>query len=220
MRSIILDIETIPHPDAHQWADPVRPDSRLKDPAKIAESIKEKTAERDERMGLDADLNMCCAIGVHAVGEADPVVYLCSNELEEREHLKMLWALYAKAPARFITFNGHHFDLPVVLLRSLYLQVAHPNIDIPARWVKNSHVDLFDTLSCNGARDRKDVKGLKFYAKRFGIPVYDDIDGSDVAAMVKAGEWEKVHNHCLFDLDLTRALAERLGVLKPIGVAA
>lgn len=31
---------------------------------------------------------------------------------------------------------------------------------------------------------------------------------------MKAGEWDKVANHCLFDLDLTRALAERLGVLK------
>jgi uncharacterized protein len=41
-----------------------------------------------------------------------------------------------------------------------------------------------------------------------------------VAAMVKAGEWEKVRNHCLFDLDLTRALAERLDVLKPTTVAA
>ena len=35
MRSIILDLETIPHPEAHQWADPVKPDSRLKDPVKI-----------------------------------------------------------------------------------------------------------------------------------------------------------------------------------------
>jgi len=78
---------------------------------------------------------------------------------------------------------------------------------------KSHHVDLWERLSLGGAR--RDVKSLRFYAKRFGIPIYDDISGKDVAAAVKAGEWDKIRNHCLFDLDLTRALAERLGVLAP-----
>jgi hypothetical protein len=85
-------------------------------------------------------------------------------------------------------------------------------------WKAYPHVDLWEKLSLNGAR--RDVKSLRFYAKRFGIPIFDDISGKDVAAMVKAGEWRKVENHCLFDLDLSRALAERLGVLEPSGVAA
>jgi predicted PolB exonuclease-like 3'-5' exonuclease len=220
MRSIILDLETIPHPDAHKWADPVKPDSRLVDPVKIAKSIEDKTAERDDNFGLDADFCRIAAIGYHVVGEAEPEVFLCSDEFEEREHIKKLWDLYQYGKTRFITYNGHRFDLPVLLMRSLYLQVKHQPLEIPAAWKTDSHVDLYVRMSCNGARDRKDVKGLRFYAKRLGLPIYDDIDGSQVAAMVKAGDWEKVRNHCLFDLDLTRALAERLDVLKPIGVAA
>lgn len=218
MRSIILDLETIPHPDAQKWADPVKADSRLKDPVKIEADLKEKNADRG--FGLDADLCAIAAIGLHVVGESEPEVFLCSNELEEREHLKKVWDLYQYGKTRFITYNGHKFDLPVLLMRSLYLQVNHQPLEIPAAWKTDSHVDLYVRMSCNGARDRKDVKGLRFYAKRLGLPIYDDIDGSQVEAMVKAGEWEKVHNHCLFDLDLTRALAERLGVLKTATVAA
>jgi hypothetical protein len=103
-------------------------------------------------------------------------------------------------------------------MRSIYLNVKHPVLTFAPAWKAYPHVDLWEKLSLNGAR--KDVKSLRFYAKRFGIPIYDDISGKDVAAMVKAGEWEKVHNHCMFDLDLTRALAERLGVLATTTVAA
>jgi predicted PolB exonuclease-like 3'-5' exonuclease len=220
MRSRLLDLETVPHPDAHLWVDPVAPDSRLKDPEKIAASIIEKTAERDERLGLDPDLNRIVALGFHDLGSGDPTVYLCSNEFEEREQLKMFWESYAKQDTRLITYNGFRFDLPVLVMRSLYLNVKHPVLNFSPAWKAWPHVDLWERLSLNGARDRKDVKSLRFYAKRFGIPIYDDISGKDVAAMVEAGEWDKVHNHCLFDLDLTRALAERLGVVQTQGVAA
>lgn len=220
MRSIILDLETIGHPDAQKWAQPVKADSRLVDPVKIAADLKKKAAEQEDDFGLDWDLNRIAAIGFHVVGETDPEVYLCSDEFEEREHLKMLWSFYTYGRTRFITFNGHRFDLPGLIMRSLYLDVKHPELEIPAPWKTDSHVDLYQKFSVNGARDRKDVKGLKFYANRLGIPVYDDITGADVAACVKAGEWEKVKNHCLFDLDLTRALAERLDVLPRITVAA
>jgi predicted PolB exonuclease-like 3'-5' exonuclease len=248
MRSRLLDLETISHPDADQWLDPVEcdpkllepiePDSRLKDPAKvaanladverrraerpaeIAASIAERTLERNERLGLDPDCNRIVALGFHDLGAGDPTVYLCSTEYEEREQLKMFWETYAKQETRLIGYNSFRFDLPVLVMRSLYLSVQHPVITFAPAWKSWPHVDLYEKLSLNGARDRRDVKGLRFYAKRFGLPIYDDITGADVAAMVAAGQWDKVHNHCLFDLDLTRALAERLGVLTPAGVAA
>jgi DNA polymerase elongation subunit (family B) len=219
MRSRILDLETLGLAEAKDWVEPISAPSNYKDEAKKAAYIAEAEAERAERFSLDADTCRIVALGFYDIG-ADPTVYLCSNEFEEREKLKMFWESYAKQETRLITFNGFRFDLPVLVMRSLYLSVPHPVITFAPAWKAWPHVDLWEKLSLNGARDRKDVKGLRFYAKRFGLPIFDDISGKDVAAAIAAGEWEKVHNHCLFDLDLTRALAERLGVLTPQGVAA
>lgn len=220
MRYRVTDLETAAHPDAHLWVDPVKADSRLKDPAKIEESIKEKTAERDERLGLDPDCNRIVALGWHDIGQNVPIVRICKNEDEERAALIEYWTTYTTQPTTIVGFNSAKFDLVVMLMRSIYLKVRRPKGFVISPAWKSPHVDLFEKLSLGGARDRKDIKGLRFYARRLGIPIYDDISGADVAAMVKAGEWGKIQNHCLFDLDLTRAVGEEIGELEPQAVGA
>jgi uncharacterized protein YprB with RNaseH-like and TPR domain len=220
MRSRLLDLETLGIPEAKDWVgeEPISAPSNYKDEEKIAAYIAEAEAKRLERFSLDPDCCRIVAFGYHDVPEGNPTVYLCSTEREEREQLQLFWKTYAELETRLITYNGHRFDLPVLVMRSIYLKVSHPAITFAPAWKAWPHVDLWEKLSLNGAR--RDVKSLRFYCKRFGIPIYDDISGKDIAAMVAAGEWRKVEHHCLFDLDLTRALAERLGVLKPVGVAA
>lgn len=240
-RMRITDIETIGIPEASAWFDPCEPDaellepieydSRLKDPAKveanrqivdakraarpaeIAANIAAKEAARAEKFALDADTCQIVALGWHDIGR-DPIVRLCKNEAEERAALVEYWTTLAEQFTRIVGFNTARFDLPVMLMRSMYLNVQAPEIVITPAW-KSPHKDLWQKLSLDGARDRKDVKSLRFYAKRLNIPIYDDISGKDVAAAIAAGEWSKVQNHCLFDLDLTRAVAERIGQLEP-----
>lgn len=218
MRSRLLDIETVGLETAKEWVEPLSAPSNYKDEQKIADYIREAEAERALRFALDPDCCRIVAFGYHDIGHGDPIVALCSTEFEERQQLRLFWESFAQQETRLITYNGHRFDLPVLVMRSLYLDVPHPAIQFAPAWKAWPHVDLWEKLSLNGAR--KDVKSLRFYAKRFGIPIYDDITGKDVAAMVEAGEWRKIENHCLFDLDVTRALAERLGVLKLTPVAA
>ena len=220
MRSRLLDLETLGLDEAKEWVEdePISAPSNYKDPEKIAAYIAEAEAKRMDRFALDPDCNRIVAFGWHDIPEGEPTVALCSTEREEREQLQLFWQSYAERETRLIGFNIFRFDLPVLVMRSLYLNVRHPEITFAPAWKAWPHVDLWEKLSLNGAR--RDVKSLRFYAKRLGIPVYDDISGKDVAAAVQAGEWSKVENHCLFDLDLTRALAERLNVLKPVGVAA
>jgi hypothetical protein len=55
------------------------------------------------------------------------------------------------------------------------------------------------------------ARSLKWFAKRFQIPVDDAISGKEIGALVAAGEWDAVRAHCLSDIRLTRALAQRLG---------
>ncbi len=218
MRSRLLDLETLGLDEAREWVEPLSAPSNYKDEQKIADYIAEAEAERAQRFALDPDCCRIVALGYHDVGAGDPVVHLCADEFEEREQLKQFWASYRTTETRIIGYNSFRFDMPVIVMRSIYLSVPHPILTFAPAWKAWPHVDLWDTLSLNGAR--RDVKSLRFYAKRFGIPIFDDISGKDVAAMIAAGEWSKVQNHCLFDLDLTRALAERLGVLKPLTVAA
>src|SRR3990167_3602729 len=122
MAYIILDIETVPHPDAHQWAEPVKAAGNLKDPEKIAADLEAKRQKQADEFGLDPDCNRIVALGFHVVGGADPEVYLMRDEFEEREHLKAFWLQFtAVTDTRLVTFNGLRFDLPVLMRRSMYL---------------------------------------------------------------------------------------------------
>ncbi len=40
------------------------------------------------------------------------------------------------------------------------------------------------------------------------------VDGKDVAALAKVGNWDAIRDHCLSDVGLTHAVAERLGLLR------
>jgi predicted PolB exonuclease-like 3'-5' exonuclease len=215
----IFDIETVGHPDAHKWVDPItKAPGNYKNQEAIDKFIAEATAERQDRFGLDPDCCRIVALGYHDVGYSDPIVYLMRDEFEEREQLKLFWWTFDKHLTRFVTFNGIKFDLPVLLMRSLYLDVDHPEIVIAPPW-KTHHVDLWNKLSLDGARDSKTIHSLSFYARRFGIGTLDKVKGSDIPKLVAEERWQEIHDHCLSDIGLTHALANRLKLL-PIGVAA
>ncbi len=208
----ITDLETVGLPEAAAWVDPIKAPSNYKDEQKIADYIRDAEAERMERFALDPDCNRIVALGWHDIGCGSPIVRVCKDENEERAALTDYWTTYTQQFTKIVGFNIIRFDLPVLVMRSIYLKVWRPEMTIAPAW-KTHHVDLWERLSLGGAR--KDVKSLRFYAKRLGIPIYDDISGADVAAAVAAGDWEKVANHCLFDLDLTRAVGEAIGELEP-----
>lgn len=216
MAYIILDVETIPHPDAHQWCEPVKAARNLKDPEKIAADIAEKTAKQADEFGLDPDTNRIVALGFHVVNRREPEVYLMRDEFEERQHLIQFRDLYSSfADVRLVTFNGFRFDLPVLMRRAMYLDVSFPILNIDR--YRSEHIDLWQRLSYNGAIS---AHSLKFYAKRFGFTTLDKVDGSQIAQLVKEERWQEIHDHCLSDIGLTHALANRLGLLRLAGVAA
>lgn len=211
----ILDLETVGLAQAGEWFDPPKAPSNYKDPLKIDAYVKEATEERNSKFGLDPDTCRIVAIGFHDVNHAQPTVYLCSNEFEEREHLKMFWDSYYRASyPDFVTFNGLRFDLPVLMRRSMYLDVPYPALNLDR--YRTPHLDLWQRLSFNGAIS---AHSLAFYARRLGIGTLDKVKGADIEQLVKEGQWDAIEAHCLSDIGLTHALANRLGLLK-IGVAA
>ena len=89
-----------------------------------------------------------------------------------------------------------------------------PNLDK----YRTPHVDLHAKLTFNGAT--KHTHKLDFYAKRFGLPLPEDtIDGSDIAAVIAAGEWQKAVDHCRLDVLKTAGIARRIGLLAPAETA-
>jgi predicted PolB exonuclease-like 3'-5' exonuclease len=217
MAYIILDIETVPHPDAHQWAEPVKAAGNLKDPEKIEADLKAKREKQADEFGLDADCCRAVALGFHVVGRSEPTVFLMRDEFEERAHLQMFRDAYrAERDVRLVTFNGFRFDLPVLMRRAMYLDVdGFPNLSIDR--YRSEHIDLWQRLSFNGAIS---AHSLAFYAKRLGFGTLDKVHGSDIARLAAEEKWQEIHDHCLSDIGLTHALANRLGLLKLAGVAA
>lgn len=210
MKYIVLDLETIPHRDAGDWLEPVTPDARLVDPEKIAKSIADKTAERDEKLGLDPDLCQIVALGYHVIGRSDPVCEVTQDEQAERGAIERLAVELRKDDAtKIVTFYGRQFDLPVLMRRAMYLGVSFPKLNLDR--YRSPHIDVWDALTYSGAL--RTAHSLAFYAKRMGFTTLDKVNGADVAKLAKAGDWEAIRQHCLSDVGLTHSLANRLGLL-------
>lgn len=209
MRYRILDIETLAHEDAGNWLDPVEPDGRLTDPVKIKADIAKKEAERAEKLALDPDCCRIVCLGYHDCGTGDPICDPCQDEFEERAVLEAFWTSYRAQDTSLVAFYGFGFDLPVLMRRSMYLGVPHQPLNVDR--YRSPHIDVLAKLTYNGVLK---PHSLSFYQRRLGLPTLDKVKGSEIAGLVKAGDWDAVVAHCLSDIGLTHALANRLGLLK------
>jgi hypothetical protein len=227
--SLVFDIETCPLDGAAEYVpapdmDAIQPAKNLKDPAKIAEDIAKRKADAAAghaaalgKAALDFNLARIVAIGWTA-GDA-VVVKVCESEQAEAGFLEDFWA--ATHRRQLIGFRVRTFDLPMLMARSRYLNVRHPPIDL-SRYSRSGRVtDLWDVLTY-GLSDYETTsvmpRRLKTYAKRYGLAVDDAVDGAEIGAeipaLVAAGDWGRVVSHVTSDVQLTAALARRLGVMQ------
>lgn len=210
---IVVDIETAGLPNAADFLEPVTPDARLKDPDKIAADIEAKTQARLEKLALDYNVGRIVAIGTWTA-QHGTVPMICRDEAEEGACLKTTWLLARNRT--IVGFNIKAFDLRFLVQRSRYLGIQHPDLDFGKYSRKGVH-DLYLDLTFNdGTYDQGCMKRtLKAFAKRFGLPVDDAINGRDIPVLVAAGEWAAVEAHVTADVELTVALARKLRVIAP-----
>ena len=204
-RFCVFDIETVPLAEAETYVEPPKPRANLKDPAKIAADVAEKTAAILDRAALDPDLCRVVAVGWECDGVAESAI--ADNAEQERDLLERFWTV-----SRGATLVGFHclgFDLPVLLRRSLYLGVAAPCFALN-KYRPGAIVDLMQRLAYQGTLT---YRSLSFYCTRFGIEVPDAVTGADIGRLVDAGEWRPVHDHVRADVAKTVALARRVGVI-------
>lgn len=211
---LIFDIETAPLAEAAEYIEPAEAPANYKDPVKIAEYIASKTAEQIDKCGLDVDLCRVVALGFWIEGTEEPLA-LTLEQSSEADLLRTFWTMVATGH-HLVGFNCLGFDLPVLLRRSLYLGITTPNVQID-RYKHPTVTDLMQLLSFNGTLK---LRGLAFYAKRFGFNVVDELTGADVGRAVMEGRWEDVEAHVKADVRKTAMLAEKLGYFHPAQVAA
>lgn len=210
MAILVVDIETCALPNAADYLEAPTAPANYKDPEKIAAYCAEKLAEQRERCPLDPDLCEVAAVGI--AGAKGPVEVRTREQESERDLLIWLWSFTEERlikPVVWLGFNVVGFDLPVLMRRSQYLNVRPPSLSV-GKYRHPGIIDLQLQLSFDGARP---YRSLRWYARRFGLEVADPVTGADVAALVAVDDWATVSAHCRADVETTRQLAHRLGVL-------
>lgn len=209
---IVLDLETMPLPNAADYLEPLSAAKNLVDPAKIKADIEKRTAERDEKLALDWNVGRIAAMGWWTA-EGGFFADVCKCEGDEATLLQAYWKVSKGRPV--IGFNVKGFDLRYLIQRSRYLGVKHPNLDL-GKYSKRDVIDLFLELTFNdGTYDQGAMRrSLDAFCRRFGIAVEDDVKGKDIPALAMAGEWEQVEAHVRADVAKTLALAQKLGLVR------
>lgn len=199
-RFLALDLETVPDEDLVSAVDgePGRP---------YPEKVRRLLDERRSRSGGRTDF---LPIPYHR-----PVA-ACTLEAEERDGVVRVvdattWTDRAGDEAAFlrrtwqriaghtvVSFHGRGFDLPVLELRSLKLEVPAP------RWFQGAraegaedHLDLVDLLSGGRAAP---VAPLDLYAKLVGLPGKEGVAGRDVHVLYAEGALDRIAAYCMTDV--------------------
>lgn len=213
---VIFDIETMGRGNVdHLIPEPTAP-GNVKDPAKVEAAIEAKRKEQYDRLALDMNLNRIVALGMYQPEHGEVRSFVCRDEDEERMALSFLWNAFQpdlKGKSPLIGFCNKRFDVPVCLRRTQLLGMAPPNIDT-GKYRNNDVIDLYDILTFDIFNESGVMKRrLKNFCTLFGIPEVDDCDGAEIPELVEAGNWDEVRKHVVADVERTRLLAERIGVI-------
>lgn len=194
MRTVILDLETVPDPELPFEPPADRPDAFPPPPH-----------------------HQIVAFGVMCWGSDGPVRHQCLGKrvddhdgdvvtFEEVDALRD-FAQLLRPGTQIVTWNGLRFDLPVIVARCMKHRVALPEYyrgrGYRYRFSDDGHLDLRDHLSDFDARG---TAGLDTWAKLIGLPGKGDVNGSKVAELWAAGEHSLVRRYCLDDVAQTARL--------------
>jgi len=217
-----FDIETIPNqllPDACMPKfDPATvKHGNTKDKDKRE---KKKAAERakfnnkiNKSMGLDPALCSVCAFSMktHINGEYEYNTFFAEEDDKEivAKAVECLRNAYVNE-IRLISFNGLSFDLPVLFFRSIVHKIeSDPKMwrDFNRRYDNTDHYDIMKIL---GGWERDKWHSQSFYTSLLTDQKEDDIDGSKVYKLWKAGEFGLIVDYCQRDVDRLSAIFERV----------
>jgi len=223
---LTIDIETIPADDPELIAEIA---AGITHPANMskAETIEKWKAEKKPELvkeavhktGLKSDQGSIFCIGFKFADEPAQVHYM-DGLTTEAEVIEAFFASikdYADINGihwQRIKLCGHNinsFDIRFIVHRAWINEVHVPS------WFPYNEAPyttkVFDTMyQWCGLRD---MISLDRICKAFGIEGKNGFDGSMVADAYAAGEYKKIANYCIDDVEKTYAIAQRMGAYAP-----
>lgn len=180
-------------------------------------AIEERNAARNaveaRRKLLSVTPEYCRIVAMGwAVGGAEPTALVCNEETGERRIIAQFWDLAARH-SPVVGFNINHFDLRVILVRSIILGVTPTRCFADLKpWDQSKVVDVFLCRHPRGfVKEKEDEekasnRKLKDLARLYGIDVpAGDADGSEVYEMVRTNP-EALRRYVTSDVVVTREL--------------
>jgi hypothetical protein len=185
--------------------------SNYKDAIKIAASIKEQEAAWVERAALSALTGEVLAIGV--LGPTEPTERARIFKGKETDILADFWGLWqAEAGVNWVGFNIKGFDLPFLAQRSIVQGVPIPGGVMAGRYWSTRFVDLQELWLCYGRDYSGHSLGAVARACGCGIKTGDGANFAKLWATDRAKAMDYLQN----DLEITRALGRKLGVIRAL----
>lgn len=142
MKTVVLDLETIPNPAIIPLLPEPEAKANLKDPEKIAADIEEKRMKLIEEMALNPHCNLICCCSMYDIdsGETKSIMLPADGSGTEKDLLLQVWDTF-HCFDRFVTFNGNAFDIPVLRFHSMIHRVI-PSVNIStAKYRIENHID-------------------------------------------------------------------------------
>ena len=184
----------------------------------FAETDADKQAVRDG-LGFSPLTGEIVAIGIYNPDTEKGAVYYRTDEKEksenglmqyipcktEKEILAEFWGT-AQFYDQFITFCGHTFDCPYLMIRSAINKIKPSKNLMHNRYAMGPHLDILDRLTNFGAVRGK--RNLHMWCRAFNVesPKDKGVTGDDVMRLYKEKKFLEIAQYCGDDLKATAEL--------------
>ncbi len=198
--AIAFDIETCPLPEASLSEEQYR---RLESEMDFRESrsgpFTEKERESEKRLARSTHGMLgwaCCASVVRQEGSKtlSPESFVARSPDEEARMLDDFWEFVDQIPrqATWVTFNGKGFDIPFLQMRSVARQVepARSGLNNTYPYGHEPHADLMKVWPKSHYTLGQLCAHLQVASPK------GEVDGSDVAPLVREGKIDDVARYC------------------------
>lgn len=151
----------------------------------------------------------------YATAEGRTIIGGTEPDDSEESQVRRFWELYRKdTTRRWVGFNIHHYDVPLLVYRSWALDIPVPEsvFNGGGRYVSDRFVDLMKVWTCGRPGEFVKLDRLARFYSIGGKP--DGVDGGAFAGLWNNPETrDQAVAYLENDLQMTLSLAQRLGVV-------